>query len=194
MLKLIAAPFLCLFMLSACVQTPPTPTYPDITFNHLNKIPLDIAAITSTLSHADRFDGGHIEALTPISLGAMAANWANQRVEAAGESGIFTFDVRRASIIQTDLETQKGVVGFFTVEQGTHYQADLEIIMEAIDENSGRKAVANSTITQSLTVAENLSLTERNKEIYSLIEATLTAMDQQLSNDISLYFQRFNPQ
>lgn len=177
--------------LGACAPTPPPASYATIAFNHLPQYNINVANIVVENQTQANLNGNNIEHLAPVSMLNMAMTWPNQRLIAAGNSGTLTYTILQADIIDTPLQVKDGLTGLFTNQQSTKYDAKLVVKMSANDPN--RQAIANSNmnIEKSITVAENVTLNERNQKIYELIESMLGAMNQELDKNIHTYFKNF---
>jgi hypothetical protein len=88
--------------------------------------------------------------------------------------------IRDASIVEVPLPTKKGITGYFTNDQAQRYDGriEVEITGEVPDTgNGGFRGVTRSTVTHSTTVAENISLADR--------EATFLDITRRMMEDLN---------
>ncbi len=177
------------FLMNACADTPVRPVYPNISFHHLKKIPMDVQTITSKISYIPKLDDEHIDALTPVSMTDLMADWAKQRIDGRGKVGNFDLNLINASITEVPLTIDKGVTGIFKDEQSVRYEARLEVEIKAVNPNSMKTASSLAKVEKSVTVSEKLTLNQRNQALYDLIHDMLMEMNKRLEEDIQTYFQ-----
>ena len=171
-----------------CVTPSSPPTFADITFSHKPKINLFIAEVNSKITYIAGETEQHIEQFAPVSLVRLAEDWASQRIAPNGAEGEFTFTVLKAELLETPLITDQGITALFTNEQAVRYQVRLSVKMQAVIPSRAMVIEAISKITRDQTAEEDLTLNERDKILYQLIEDSLYALDQQLEQDIEKYF------
>jgi len=165
--------------LAACQSTPPRVSTQPIGFTQFGPIVLNAAAIDVVDSH--RPGGGkHVEQSSPTPPAEAVRRWAAERLQAGGRQGAVRVTIRDASIIETQLATTQGVKGYFTNDQAQRYDGriDVEITGEAPIAGGGSfRGVTKATVTGSATVAENVSLADR--------EATLQDLTRRMADQLN---------
>jgi len=181
-----------LFFLAAC-ETPVTvPHYANITFSHRPAISMDVAEIRIVEAYQESVSLPHVETEFPVRPMEMAAQWARDRLRADGATGEIVFTIRDARVIEVPLETTGGVSGLVTVDQAERYEARLIVEISASDSTRGISANANTRVERSRTVAEDVTLNEREAVWYKMVEDMAGDLDPQLEGAIDQYFQSFH--
>ncbi|HYH18427.1 MAG TPA: hypothetical protein VD995_07385 [Azospirillum sp.] len=166
--------------LAACQSTPPRVSTQPIGFTQFGPIVLNAAAIDVVDNHRPSGGGKHIEQTAPTPPAEAVRRWAAERLQAGGRQGAVRVTVRDASIIETQLPTTQGVKGYFTNDQAQRYDGrlDVEIAGEAPIAGGGSfRGVTKATVTASATVAENVSLADR--------EATLQELTRRMADQLN---------
>lgn len=180
-----------LFVLAAC-ETPVTvPHYANITFSHRPTIALDVAEIRIVEAYEESVALPHVETEFPVRPMEMAAQWARDRLQAVGTSGELVFTIRDARVIEVPLETSGGVSGLVTVDQAERYEARLIVELSATNPSRGINASANTRVERQRTVAEDVTLNEREGIWYNMVENMAADLDPQLEGAIEQYFASF---
>ncbi len=171
-------------VLSACELHPPESDYPELTYGHLEPLRFDVAAIEIEQAYQPSSDPPNVELLFPVRPGDAAANWARDRLEAAGTARRLRFIVREASVIETALETKGGISGAVTTEQSERYDAKLAVEIEIVDDSGWKEASAMARVRRSITVAEDATLHERETTWYELTQKLMNDLNEQLEDTL----------
>ena len=177
--------------LSACELHPPESDFPELTYGHLEPLRLDVAAIEVEQAYQPSSDPPNVELLFPVRPGDAAANWARDRLQAAGTARRLRFIVREASVTETALETQGGLTGAMTTEQSERYDAKLAVEIEIIDNTGRKEARASARVMRSITVAEDATLHEREATWYGLTQKLMNDLNKQLEDTLRRVFFRY---
>lgn len=180
-----------LILLVACETPLSVPRYADITFSHRPMIDVDVAEIRIVRAFTPNATLANVEGEFPIAPMEMAARWAEDRLRAVGTSGALTYTVSEASVIETPLAKTEGLTGIVTVDQSERYDAVLTVQIDATDPVSGKSASSSSTVRRSRTVAEDITLNEREGIWYQMTEDLGNDLDAQLDRTIPQFFQGF---
>jgi hypothetical protein len=78
-----------------------------------------------------------------------------------------------------------------TVDQAERYEARLVVQISASDPSRGISASANTRVERSRTVAEDVTLNEREAIWYKMVEDMAGDLDPQLEGAIDQYFGSF---
>jgi len=166
-------------LLAACQSAPPRPAPRPVDFSNFGPIVLNAGTID--VVDAYRPTGAkHVENRSAVPPAEAVRRWAAERLQAAGGMGRVRVTIRDASIVEVALPTKKGITGYFTNDQAQRYDGriEVEIAGEVPDTgNGGFRGVTRSTVTHSTTVAENISLADR--------EATFLEMTRRMMDDLN---------
>ncbi|NMM45414.1 hypothetical protein HH303_13050 [Rhodospirillaceae bacterium KN72] len=177
--------------LAACETQVSVPRYADITFRHRPEIALDVAKITVVQAYQSPGTPDHVEGEFPVPPMRMAANWARDRLKAVGNDGELVFTIREAPVIEVPLNKSTGLTGLLTVDQGERYEAKLVVEMSAANPSLGKTAGSNSTVERKRTVAEDVTLNEREGIWYKMTEEMAADLDSQMEGALDKYFGAF---
>lgn len=180
--RTLAAFTLIALAVSGCAS-PQAPKFPELRFTHLPKITLDVAAIEIV----DNFSPSgpqHIEYRMPVAPENALRNWAKDRLQAGGVSGVAKFIINNASVTETKLTKKGGITGAFTTQQSHRYDADMrvELRLEGVPRVS--KAYAEANVTRSQTIGEDASINVREQMWFDLTEALMKDFDPLMAASI----------
>ena len=173
----IAALALALITLSGCSTPDAQKQFPELTFNHLPPIRLDVAEIEYApryLAPANKPNIGHEFPTPPV---VAAERWIADRLVAVGTRGKAIVTIREATATEARLPLKKGVTGAFTTDQEWRYDAIVDIAVEVSDLDRQRSARANAGAKQTRTVGEDASLADREKVWFDLVEQLMKRFD-----------------
>ncbi|MDJ0983305.1 MAG: hypothetical protein QNI94_16905 [Kiloniellales bacterium] len=177
--------------LVGCELTPERNVYPELTYQHLDPIRLDVRDIVVEQAYAPPLSNPNVDHDFPVKPMDVAARWAQDRLVAAGATRTATFVIRDAAVVEVPLEQSEGVTGAFTTDQSERYDAHLEVQIVIRDDRGWEEANLITEVTRTMTVAEDVTLNEREKAWYSLTEKLMVDMDQRLAESIEENFQRY---
>ena len=180
--RTIAAFTLIALAVSGCAS-PPAPKFPELRFTHLPKITLDVASI-EIVDNFQPAGVAHIENRMPVSPETALRNWAQDRLQAGGVSGVAKFIINSAAVTETKLTKKGGITGAFTTQQSHRYDADLrvELRLEGVPRVS--KAYAEANVTRSQTLGEDASINVREQMWFDLTESLMKDYDPLMSASI----------
>jgi hypothetical protein len=177
--------------LSACELTPPSGTFPELTYSHLTPLRFDVASVEVEQAYQPLSEAPNVELLFPVRPGEAAANWGRDRLQAVGASGRMRYIVREAPVIETALETKGGLTGVVTRDQSERYEARLTIEVEILDDGGRMEGSAMARVARSITVTENATLHEREEVWYELTQKLMNDMNTQLEDTLKRVFFRY---
>lgn len=180
--RTIAAFTLIALAVSGCAS-PTAPKFPELRFTHLPKITLDVASI-EIVDNFQPAGVAHIENRMPVSPETALRNWAQDRLQAGGVSGVAKFIINSAAVTETKLTKKGGITGAFTTQQSHRYDADLrvELRLEGVPRVS--KAYAEANVTRSQTLGEDASINVREQMWFDLTESLMKDYDPLMSASI----------
>ncbi len=92
--------------------------------------------------------------------------------------------IRDASATETALKRTGGVRGAFTTDQAERYDAAITISVHILDSLGNELANASATARYSRTVAEDVTLNERESVWYRMTTAMMHALDKALEGEM----------
>lgn len=169
--------------LAAC-QPPAKPRYPDITFEQLPPIRLDVAEIVVKSAYQEPLEAPHVGEQFPVSPSKAARRWVDDRLQAVGQRGTATVTIVESSAVETELKRTEGIKGVFTKDQAQSYEIAIEILIEAVDPVGPRSATASARITRKTSVAEDFTLNEREATWYKLTQDGMNSFNEVMEGQI----------
>lgn len=176
-------------VLAACTSAP-VATYPDVTWRHLNPI-VFAAGPVEKIAAWDNVPDGSIASDLPFSLGRMAMNWPDDRIQTAGTSDMLRYSVTEASVTSNALKTTKGIKGVFTDDQSEKIDLKVAAKLELLDADGVQKGEVQAMAARSRTLNESMSVAEREKVIYDETATLLMDLDRELERQINANLGRF---
>ncbi|HBN50390.1 MULTISPECIES: hypothetical protein [Thalassospira] len=176
-------------LLAACTSAP-VQTYPDVTWRHLDPIVFAAGPIEKVAAYPAGGDN-NLESYLPFSLGKMAMNWPDDRIQTAGTSDVLRYSVTEASITSSVLKTKKGFSGVFTDDQSEKVEMKVSAKLEVLDPNGTQKGEVAATAVRTRTLSESMSVAEREKAVYDETATLLMDLDRELERQINNNLGRF---
>ncbi len=182
-----AAAFSLLAALSACAIDDPGNRFADISFAELPVIGLDVGTVQIEQAYKGPGQAPSVEHRFPVRPADAAARWAEDRLSARGNLLTFRYIVRKASAVETPLPKTEGVTGLLTTDQSERYETHIVVEMQILD---GRQlqGTASAEARRSVTVPEDISLSERERVWYKLTQDTMNDLNDQLEATIKSAF------
>ena len=178
-------------VLAACQTPPPAQRLPELTYGHLDRLNLDVAALEVVSEFRSPMKAPHVEHLFPTPPQTALERWAADRLEAAGRQGIARFVIKDARGTATPLAIDKGLAGVFKKEQSVRYEARVEAFLEIVDERGFRKGFASARVSRTRTLGEDATLNERDKAWFDLTEAVTRDFNAEMEKNIRQYLGGF---
>ena len=159
-------------------------SYPDITFQHLQPIRLDVARIQIVDGYQPD-PGNDINNQFPEQPAKVARQWAEDRLLAVGNQGQATYTIKLAKATQTPLKRSEGMAAVTTKDQSDRYDLAITVNLEV---NAGGKAGAvTAQAARSQTVREDMTLNEREGVLFNLLDVTMKDVNAQMEKLIPQY-------
>tara|TARA_R110002110_G_scaffold415852_1_gene658117 strand:- start:22304 stop:22903 length:600 start_codon:yes stop_codon:yes gene_type:complete len=178
-------------VLAGCTTPSPAPRYPELTFTHLPPIRLDAAELEIVDGFKSPFASPNIEHLMPVSPATAMRRWARDRLLPVGSGGRIVFTIADAAVIETPLAPTPGLRGAVTKDQSERYDARLEVQITVDGGDTRRRGEVTAEAMRSRTVAEGISLNEREKIWFQMTEDLVTNMNGELETAIRSFLQPF---
>ena len=173
--------------LAACETPVQTQKLPELTYGHLERYRLDVAAVEVVSEYRSPMRAPNVEHLFPTPPADTLKRWANDRLEAAGRRGIARFVIKEAGVTETPLKVDTGYKGAFKKEQSARFEVTIEAILELVDDRGFRKGFASARVSRSRTVREDITLNERDRAWFDLTEALMGDFNAEMERNIGRY-------
>lgn len=165
-------------------------TTPELTFSHLPDIRINVANIAVFNEYKMPFKQPNIEHLAPISPGASVERWVSDILIPVGDKLDAQFVIKSGSIIESELKTQKGLKGIFSIEQSKRYTATIDVQLEIFD-GSRRLATINAKAERSHTLREDATPNSKTNLLFNLVENLMATFDRELRRQVDLHLQNY---
>jgi hypothetical protein len=172
--------------LAGCSSPPPRTRFPDLTYGHLGQFRLNVSRIDVESEYKSPMAAPNIEHLLPVPPEQTLRRWASDRLVATGTPQRFArFVIQDAKVTDTLLPRTPGVRGAFTSDQTNRYDGSLAVRLEVrADRGNLREGEASAWATRSRTVAEGITLNEREKAWFDLVESMMNDINAELDRQI----------
>ena len=183
--------FCVVALLAACQANLPSEQLPDMTFKHLSLIQLRVIDIQLVSNFERSVDAPHVAHKFPVSPEKALIQWAEDRLQIAGQKNTARFTILRADAQEIPLKLDKSFKGMFKNQQSDRYDTFIEAQIEILDERNIRQAFVTAKAEQSITVSEATPLTDRRKIWYNLVEKLMMKFNTAIENSITNNFQGY---
>lgn len=173
--------------LAGCAKAPPNPVYPEITFQHLNPLYLNVGEIKIVDEFRPPLKLPHVEHELPVSINQSLRNWVRDRLRTTGNSGaVATITIKDASAVEKSLQKETGLKGVITKDQSELYEFHLLVELK-ITEISGSSAFVTAEAIRTKSVPEGITLNQREKMYFTQVEALMRAFDPEMEKNIRTF-------
>jgi len=176
--------------LSGCSTPPQRTPFPELTYGHLPPFRLDVGQIDVMRAYQAPGRAPNVDHLFPQLPADVAVRWANDRLQAAGQGGRAVFTVINAAAVEVPLQRTTGIKGVFTTDQSDRYDLTMAVRLD-ITHQDGRHGAIDATAARSQTVAEDMTLNQREALWFHLTEETMMALNAELDRLIPQYLGGF---
>jgi len=173
--------------LASCQISSTTHVFPDLTFQHLKLLSLNVAKVEIVNSYNQPMSAPYVDHLFHTPPAGALSSWAKDRLHASGTDSFARFTIIEASVTETRLDKKKGIIGVFTKDQSERYDAVLEAKLEIFSDSGLSKGFANARATRSVTVREDSSINQRRQAWFNLTEKLIIDIDAELEKNILKY-------
>ncbi|MBL8709607.1 MAG: hypothetical protein JNL25_10460, partial [Rhodospirillaceae bacterium] len=116
-----------------------------------------------------------------------AAGWAGDRLQAVGQRGQATFTVIEARATRTALPRSTGISAALRKDQSDRYDLVIEVRLDAFNPLLGQSGSLSERVTRSQTVAEDLTLNQREVVLFNLLDSAMKDLNARLEQSIPQY-------
>ncbi|HYE49170.1 MAG TPA: hypothetical protein VEB20_06260 [Azospirillaceae bacterium] len=175
-------PFLPLVLL--LLAMPAAAQAPGFGFAGQEPILLDVAEIEVVNEYTAPLKDPNIEHQIAVTPAESVRLWVQDRLRAGGSAGRARVVIRQASVVEVPLERTGGVRGWFTKDQSERYEGRLEVEIQVEQPGKGFSGYTSAAVTRSTTVAEDVSVAEREKVWLTLVRDMARDLDERLTAGI----------
>ena len=165
---------------SACDTPPERQSFATLTFQDRPNIRLDVAQIEIVQAYKAPGKSPNVDHLFPQKPVDVATAWGRDVLRAVGQRGMATYTILDASAIDTPLPRSTGLTQVFKTEQSDRYDLKIAIRLDIGNPLLQTTGTAEATATRSQTVAENMTLNQREAVWFAMTESAMRELDQKL--------------
>ena len=178
-------------LLAACDTPPERHTFPTLTFQDRPQIRLDVAQVEIVEAYQALGAAPHVDHLFPQKPADVAAAWGRDVLRAVGQRGMATYTVVDASATETALPRSTGMTQMFKTEQSDRYDLHIEVKLEVGNPLLASTGFVTANVNRSQTVAEDMTLNEREAVWFQMTESAMRELDEKLEAAIKDKLQPF---
>lgn len=165
---------------SACDTPPKRQTFATLTFQDRPQLRLDVAQIEIVQAYKAPGQAPNVDHLFPQKPLDVATAWGRDVLRAVGQRGMATYTILDASAIETDLPRSTGLTQVFKTEQSDRYDLKIAVRLDLGNPLLLTTGSAEASATRSQTVAENMTLNQREAVWFQMTESAMRELDQKL--------------
>lgn len=179
--------------LASCQTQAPGARFPQLTYVHLGTFRFDAARVEAASEYVPALRAPNVDHEFPVPPERVLRQWAADRLAANGAPGRYVqFVIRDAKVIETDLKRTPGLRGYFTTDQTQRYDLTLAAAVEVREERANLRAgFAEASSARSRTVREDLTVNERHKIWFEMMEQAMIDLNAELDRQIRTNLARF---
>jgi hypothetical protein len=167
---------------AGCSNVPPErPQFARLTYAHLGPFTFDAARIE--IVEEPLASGAGVSA--PVTPAQAARQWAQDRIRVTGQGNrSVRVVIRNAGIAEAELPRTGGLRGAFTKDQAQRFDAKVEMVVEVRNERGFQDGFATGTAERFTTVAEDITLNDRDRILFGLVEDLMRELNTRLDANI----------
>lgn len=179
-------------LLAACQPAPQSTNLAPISFASSAPMRINVARVNVVEEYQPTFKRPNVEHEFATSPAQGVRAWANQRVQAVGQSGSLEIIIQDASVRETLLPKTEGFRGFVTDDQSERYDASLKVVIKLYDGiDPLSRADANVIATRSQTINEEATIADRERLWHDMTRDMLTAFDKEAEIQMRHHFRNY---
>jgi hypothetical protein len=172
--------FPTLLALTACDTPPMRQSFATLTFQDRPPIRLDVAQLEIVQAYQAPGTAPHVDHLFPQKPVDVAAAWGRDVLRAVGQRGMATYTITDASATETALPRSTGLTQMFKTEQSDRYDLHIEVKLEIGNPLLASTGYVTAGANRSQTVAENMTLNQREAVWFQMTESAMRELDEKL--------------
>jgi hypothetical protein len=122
----------------------------------------------------------NVDHLFPQKPADVAAAWGRDVLRAVGQRGLATYTIVDATATEAALPRSRGMTQIFRTEQSERYDLRIEVKLEVGNPLLAKTGEVTATATRSQTVAEDMTLNEREAVWFQMTESAMRELDKEL--------------
>jgi hypothetical protein len=166
--------------LAACDTPPMRQSFATLTFQDRPQLRLDVAQIEIVQAYKAPGVAPHVDHLFPQKPADVAAAWGRDVLRAVGQRGMATYTIVDASATETALPRSGGLTQVFRTEQSDRYDLHIEVKLDIGNPLLAKTGQVTAAVNRSQTVAENMTLNQREAVWFQMTESAMRELDQKL--------------
>jgi hypothetical protein len=178
-------------LLAGCAMTPSAQTLPELTYGHLRPINLGVWTLEIVSDYSPTMAPPNVEHRMQTSPDKALRRWVTDRLILAGGVDYARLTILDASVVEKRLNTEGGLKGMFINEQSERYQANLRVKLEIFGPGGASRGFATADAARSITIAEDVSLNQREQVWFNLIEALMNDFNAEFEKNIRKYLAKW---
>lgn len=176
-------------LLTIALATPLLATLPAaaqsiVDFSGREPIVLDVASIEVESQYVAPMAPPNIDHELPLTPSDAVRLWASTRLKAGGPQGKARVIIKDASVKEIDLDRTKGIKGWFTKDQSQKYEGKFAVDIVIEGTARGFSGSVSAAVARSTTVAEDVTLAQREKTMTDLVRDMAGDLDVELDKSI----------
>lgn len=180
-------PLLAVLAIAGGCASEPPPPLPQVTFDHLTPMRLDVIAVDTQSSYAPPYAPPNVDHRFPVPPEEAMRRWAAHRLKSAGLSDTGRFTILRASVVEERLPTDTGLLDRVKIEQAARYTITLEGQLEILSASGRRLKSASARVSRTRSLREGLTAEERDRAWTDLTKAAMRDFDTSMSEAINKF-------
>ncbi|MEK9662164.1 MAG: hypothetical protein VW644_10600 [Alphaproteobacteria bacterium] len=178
-------------LLVGCTTAPEPPKFAELTYAYLGTMNFDAMQIEIVDEYRPPLKDPNIEHKVPQPPGLAMRRWAIDRLAATGNPdrrAVFT--IQQAALTETPLPRTTGLRGAVTTDQTEKYELTLAGRFE-IYEGRTRVGIATASVARSQTIAEDATLNDRDRVLFTMVEQAMLDFNKQMETGIHQFLGRY---
>lgn len=177
--------------LAGCEVPSPEQKLPQLTYSHLAPYRLNVGRVEISSEYQSPMRDPNVEHIMPVSPEAAIKRWAQDRLQPVGTSGAVRLIIRDARVVEVPLQVDRGIGGLFKSEQTQRYDANIELVLQTLDERNMPRNEIVARTQRSRTVTEGITLNERDRIWFDMVDDMMKDLNAQLDSLIPQYFNEY---
>ncbi len=173
-------------LLSGCVQAPPATVTPDLTFDNVPPVNLNVKTITVVDEYQPPLKDPNIEQNYSLSPAEAVKRLIGRQLVAAGTDKTLRVVIEDAAVIKQKLPTTEGFWGHFTQEPDERLAAHLALRFEVINDDAPDLVIAHARVEadRNRSILKDASPAERDGAFFGLTEELMKDMRESFDTNV----------
>lgn len=147
-------------------------------------IVLDVASIEVQADYVPPMKAPNVDHLIALTPSDAVRLWATKRLKAGGSQGRARVIIKDASVKEQELDRTTGIKGWFTKDQSQKYEGKIQVDIIVDGTARGFSGSVSAAVARATTVAEDVTLAEREKTMTQLVRDLAANLDVELDKSI----------